>query len=250
MLDVRIDAIKPDELEERLLDFVRDGQQHAIFTPNPEILLLARKDPSFKRVLNSSSLNLPDGVGLVIASRLLGEDQIRHRLTGVDTLELLAKIAAKEGKKLYLLGGDPGIAGETAAVLKARHPELEVYADEGGPMRFEDGHWHMIPAIITSIQDQKPDILAVALGQGKQERWIHDHLRKLPSVSIAIGVGGAFDYICGSVARAPRWMRQLGLEWLWRLILQPSRIRRIFKAVMVFPIVVIYDKIGRRRGNS
>ncbi len=243
MLGVRIDPVNPKELEEKLLGFLQDGEQHAIFTPNPEILLLAHKDKGYRHLLNQSALNIPDGTGLVLASLFLGEDNVRHRITGVDTLGLLAKIAAHEHKKCYLLGGDPRIAEQTAAVLNVKYPELEIYADEGGPIDYHDGHWHMNPAIIASIQDKKPDILAVALGQGKQEQWIHDHLKLLPSVSIAIGVGGAFDYISGSVARAPEWMRNLGLEWLFRLILQPGRIRRIFKAVVVFPIVVIWDKM-------
>ena len=235
-LNVKIDSLKKSELAIVLGSLLTDGKQHTIFTPNPEMLVMASRDVSFRQILNESDVNVADGFGLVLACRLL-ERQKLDRMTGVETLELLAELCAREGKELMLLGGAPGVAQKAAEKLN------HVCSLEAGIVRFDDNGWHMDIMVLERIRSEAPDVLAVALGHGKQERFIHDFLKELPSVRIAIGVGGAFDYLSGTVPRAPHLVRKMGLEWLYRLIREPKRLPRIWTAVVVFPWLVIRAKL-------
>ena len=148
---------------------------------------------------------------------------------GVDFVGDFCKICEKESKSVYFLGGRDGIAQKTADRLKKRFPDLKISGWLDGGINLKD--------CCKLIKSASPDVLFVALGAPRQEKWIYDNLREIPSVKLAIGVGGAFDFISGNVKRAPKFMRRLGLEWLWRLIIQPWRVRRIFNAVIVFPIL-------------
>ena len=229
ILGVRVDAIDQHELEGQIRSFFASPKAHKVFTPNAEMLLLAHRDQAFRACLNQGDLNLADGFSL-----LLMNTEITHRMTGVDTLELICQLAAEEGKRVMLFGGDVGIAEKAAEKIKNRYPKLVIKGfDPGTPF---------VPSI-DQINSFAPQVLAVALGHGKQEHFICSILKELPSVKVAIGVGGALDYLSGKVRRAPIWMRKIGLEWLYRLIRQPQRIGRIFNAVVVFPLVVIWDRI-------
>lgn len=247
LLGVIIDSLTRAEARQQMQRFLRDGEQHYIVTPNPEFLLLARRDPEFQMLLNNADLALPDGVGLFFAARMFGM-RIHERITGVAFVHIICEEAASQGKRIFFLGGKGESSTKAAAKLQESFPMLQVVGAKSGGVieRIAAGHWrYEDTSVLATIQKAKPDILFVALGQGKQEKWIADNLTALPSVKIAMGVGGAFDYIAGTASLPPAWMRGLGLEWLWRLIHEPWRWRRIVNAVIVFPIIVLYERFKK-----
>ena len=245
-----MDAIKKDQLEGKLRSFLAEGGLHKIFTPNAEIILAAQRDEAFKEVLNKGDLNIADGFGVVLVDRFLTRldtncvHQTVDRITGVDTLELLCQIASDEGKSVLFYGAGPGVAEKAAEVMRKRHIGLKIEGIDPGQIADT-----IVPHSFLE-QVSNIDILAVALGHGKQEHFICSALNNAPGLKIAIGVGGALDYISGNVQRAPVWMRNIGFEWLYRLIQQPERIGRIANAVIVFPLVVIWDRINRIKGEK
>lgn len=233
ILNIRLDDLSDQELVQLLTNWLKGNEQKIIVTPNPEFLLLARHDKEFADILNQANLSLPDGFGLKLVSH------IKHRHTGVDTLEQLAKFSTD----MCLLGSSEN-ATIAAEIFRHSNPELKISIVDPGLIA--DGG-NISEGIIEEINKNSPKILAVGLGQGKQERFITKNLPRLPSVRLAIGVGGAFDMISGKKPRAPRFMRQIGLEWLWRLIIEPKRWQRIARAVIIFPIIVFWDKIMKRK---
>lgn len=201
---------------ERLVD---EGATHLVATVNPEFVMRAQRDREFARVLESAALCLPDGMGVVWAARRQG-CALRETVSGVDLVQPLAAMCARRGFKLFLVGAGPGVAGELAARLRAANPPLEVASHSGGPDPAQDAE------TLKLIHEHGAQVLLVAFGAPAQELWI-DRLRERLGVGVAIGVGGAFDYLTGRVPRAPGWMRRAGLEWLFRLVRQPWRIRRM-----------------------
>jgi N-acetylglucosaminyldiphosphoundecaprenol N-acetyl-beta-D-mannosaminyltransferase len=244
VLGIKIDALSLAEAREKVRIFLSSIGQHTIFTPNPEILVKAQKDEYFKYSLNKSDLNLCDGRGIQFVSK-----QKIERITGVDFMLEICQIAEMEKKTVYLLGsGSDGVVKKTAENLINKFPNLKVAGWGRGPVikesdvsiqKFNNSTGLIMDAgenanILENINKAKPDILFVAFGMGKQEKWIIENLAKIPSVKIAMGVGGAFDYISGSVKRAPLLLRKIGLEWLYRLVKQPRRVVRIWNATVKF----------------
>lgn len=216
VLGVKIDDVTQDEATQKIINWVKTGGKHYIVTPNPEFIVACQTDSEFKEIINKSDLSIPDGVGL----RLTGK--VTNRVTGTDLMFALIDTAAKEGFSVGLLGGKNGVALKSAEVLRTKYPNLKItLAHEGGEVSF-DG---MVQTSLSVGYMPPTDILFVAFGHGKQEKWIAQNLRQIP-VKVAMGVGGALDYISGNVPRAPKFLRQIGLEWLFRLILQPWRIKR------------------------
>ncbi len=253
--------------------------RHKIFivTPNPEFIIFAKENPWFKAILKKADLAIPDGVGLVWASRFLarkentsevkhrlrhegtseveqGGESIKERISGTDLMQDLCRLAAKKGWTVYLLGGRTGVAKKALAVLKKRYPRLKGWAETGptledtpgvkqglGPENtpgvkpsaghLRGGKW------VERINQKSPTFLFVGMGMGKQEKFIADNWKKL-DVKLAMGVGGAFDYLSGEIPRAPRWIRNLGLEWLYRLIREPWRWRRHLRLIKFVQLVV------------
>ncbi len=230
-------------VREALRSYLESDRQYYVVTPNPEMVVRARRDKEFREILNGADLAIADGVGLQHAASL-NRDKWPPRITGNDVMQMLAEICAGSGKKIFLLGGEKNdVAKKSADLLKEKYPTLEIGHDPAGPVYFEHGEWHMNPAVIDRLKEFEPDCLLVALGHGKQERWITKFMPHLPSVKVAVGIGGAFDYLAGAVERAPEAMRSVGLEWLFRLYKEPKRFKRIMNAVLVFPILVIWSKI-------
>jgi N-acetylglucosaminyldiphosphoundecaprenol N-acetyl-beta-D-mannosaminyltransferase len=237
MLGIPIDAVTRLNAIEMARGLLNTPGQHLITTPNPEMLVDASRDTAFAVALKSADLALADGIGLVIVSRLLGR-AIPSRISGTDFVDDLAELAARVGKTVFLLGGEgERVAERTAEILKQRHPGLKIAGALSGVRVFwEDAQTPRIEGdALVKLKAAAPDILLVAFGHRKQELWIQKNLVSLPSVRLAMGIGGAFDFIAGDVRRAPSVMRKLGLEWLWRLIIQPWRVKRIWKAVVTFP---------------
>ncbi|TAN32617.1 glycosyltransferase [bacterium] len=203
----------------RIDSLVEGGGRHLVATVNPEFVMRAHADREFARVLESADLCLADGIGVVWAARRQG-CEMSEPVTGVDLIPPLAATCARRGYRLFLLGAAPGVAAELATLLKAQHPGLDVAAHSGSPDPASDTE------TLALIHAHHAQVLLVAYGAPKQELWI-DRLQEKLGVAVAIGVGGAFDYLTGRVPRAPAWMRSAGLEWLHRLVHQPWRIRRM-----------------------
>ncbi len=208
-----------------------------ICTVNPEFIVDAQRDGGFAAVLRRASLCVPDGVGVLWAARRAGVI-LRERVTGSDGIYRICERAAARGWRVYFLGAAPGIAERTAQALQARYPGLAVAGTYSGSPAAVG--W---PEIERRLADSAPDILFVAYGHPRQDLWIDARLAQLPA-AIAIGVGGAFDFVAGVAPRAPRWMRRLGIEWLHRLITQPWRWRRMLK-LPVFVGMVLLDSQKR-----
>jgi len=250
ILGVKINSLTTDEALTKAQGFLATKKQSIIFTPNPEMLVDAQGDSYFKKVLNSADLNLSDGFGI----RLMSGGKIK-RVTGVDFVLALCELAARENKSVYLLGsGSKEVLEKTSKNLQNQFKGLRIAGSHPGPkidfLLVEDQNRIICESeandeAIHDIIMTAPDILMVAFGHNKQEKWIYQNLASLPSVRIAIGVGGSLDYISGKIKRAPCFLRKIGLEWLYRLMAEPWRFKRIFKAVIQFPLCVIGDKVSR-----
>ena len=227
VLGVRVDCLDMQATLDRIDQLVGGGGSHLVATVNPEFIMRARRDPEFARVLESADLCLADGTGVVWAARRQG-CTFSAPVTGTDLVPPLAALCAKRGFRLFLLGADPGVADDLAARLRVEHPELAVAAHVGSPDPSAD------EATLSLIRAHRAQVVLVAFGAPKQELWI-DRLKDRAGVAVGIGVGGAFDYLTGRVPRAPLWMRRAGLEWLFRLVRQPWRVRRM----AVLPVYAI-----------
>lgn len=238
ILGVRVDNVNYNQALSLIESFIESRTPHQVVTVNPEFIVAAQSDEDFRTILNASSLALPDGVGLLWAARLLGHP-LQERVTGVDTLQRLAALAARKGYRLFLLGAAPGVAVETAARLCQTYPGVTIVGTHAGsPAPAEEDE------IVRLIQRARPDILFVAYGAPAQDKWIARNLERL-GVPVAMGVGGAFDFISGRAKRAPRWVQRLGLEWLHRLCHQPWRWRRML-ALPKFVWLVIRERLAKR----
>lgn len=243
---VPIDPVTFDEAILRTEEMLSDGGQHFIVTPNPEMAVKAAKDGEFSRILWTSDLALADGYGLILMANISGR-KVPEVVTGVDFALSLAGICEQENCSVYLLGGGKGIAKKVSERLKSYYPKLKIVgAESGGRIRYDHGEWRQDAGLPERIRRAKPDVLMVALGHGKQERWIRDHLNLFPEVKLAIGIGGAFDFISGRVRRAPKLLRKTHLEWCWRLMRQPWRVFRILTAVIIFPLLVVHLLLRRK----
>lgn len=211
LLDVTIDALTLPQAVDRAKAFIQAGGFHHIVTPGPEFLLEATAHARFRKILNQADLALPDGMGVVIGSRLTGQ-RLRHRVPGVDFVEALLDQADVHGWSVFLYGGRHPVAEQAAEKIQRRWRHLKIVGLESETR----GAWSKIPTshVVERIHLAKPDILLVALGAPKQELWIDRHRTALHEVKVAIGVGRTFEYLAGTVKRAPAHIRRLGLEWL------------------------------------
>ncbi len=238
ILGIKIDNLGKTEVLKKIDDFLSDGRQHHLVTANPEMVVAAGKDEKFLEILNKADLTVPDGFGLILAARYLRQP-LQERITGVDLMLDICQIAEQKNCSVYLLGGEEGISKRAAEKIVKKFPRLRVAgAESGGKMEISDFRFQ-ISDLIKKINNAEPNILFVALGAGKQEKFIAENLDKMSSVKIAMGVGGAFDFISGKIKRAPKWMRKIGLEWLWRLFIEPWRLKRILTATIKFSWLVI-----------
>ncbi len=236
ILGVRVDDVTNGETLELIGDFVNSGGKHQVATVNPEFIMEANRNPEFFRTLNSTSLSFPDGIGIVYASRLYGAP-FRERVAGIDIVQELARISVTRGFTMFFLGAGPGIADRAADILKKNSPGARIVGTWGGsPSPKEEKE------ICARINAVKPDILLVAYGAPKQDLWISRNLHRL-EVSVAMGVGGTFDFITGESRRAPGWVRRSGFEWLHRLGSEPWRWRRML-ALPRFAVRCVFDSLS------
>lgn len=218
ILGVKIDDVNMAEALVIVEKWIWNPGKHYIVTPNPEMIIAAQKDPAFKKILNNADLSIPDGSGLKLSGK------IKNILAGTDFMEELVKLVSEKGFTTGFLGGRDGVAKKCSECLLQKYPKLEVSFASGD----------------TNAKIPPCDLLFVALGHIKQEKWIALNLNKIP-VHVAMGVGGAFDYLSGNVLRAPKRVRGLGLEWLFRLIVQPWRIKRQLALLKYLWLLLSYD---------
>lgn len=279
ILDVTIHPLTKKELLKKIIFFLKDGQQHYIVTTNSEFLALANRDAKFKKILNLADLSVADGSGIIWASHFLDRPvevskafplkqqkiyrrrkirnqalftlawaffnprsiytKIPERLSGSDVVLDICQILSENDFSLYILGGEGETPVAAKFALEKMYPDLIISGIKGGFPK------DSIPddVLVESVNKAKPDVLFVALGHPHQEKWIFNNLDKMPSVRLAIGVGGSMDFISGKLKRAPLFMRKLNSEWLFRLIQEPRRWRRIKTAVYEFPKMVYREKI-------
>lgn len=243
LLGVRIDQITKKQALDRAAGFLLGEASHTIFTPNPEMLVAARKYPWLREILNKGNLNLCDGIGTALFLKT-------ERITGIDFMLDLCALAEREQKSIYLLGsGNEIVIEKTKERLKEKFSNLNIVGSHPGPIIYlsnnpiiKDGDKKINEMMINNIQIKNPDILFVAFGHSKQEWWTDTYLKELPNIKIAMGVGGAFDMLAGKQKRAPKWLRVMGMEWLWRLCTEPHRFLRIMTAVIVFPFLVLRER--------
>lgn len=221
ILNVPIHPITMPQTVSLVQQWMQEPHLHQITTINPEFVMAAQQDEPFCQVLQTAQLCLPDGIGLVWASHWYAQ-KLPERVPGSELVYLLAEKAAQQGWRLFLLGAAEGVAAEAGRILQQRYPGLIIAGSySGSPSPDENDQ------IIQQINDSRANLLYVAYGAPKQDLWIARNRQNLAHVRVAMGVGGALDFITGKTTRAPQWMQQLGLEWLHRLYKQPWRWRRM-----------------------
>lgn len=230
ILGVEIDNLNLGEVVEVIDNMVQRDETGLIVTANPEIVMLAKRDRGFMECLEGAKIVTADGIGIVIAARVLGSP-LKQRVTGIDLVTSLFERAKKDKYRFYLVGAKPGVAEKAAANIKQRFPWVEIVG-------IHHGYFQDDSQIIEDIKGKKPHILLAALGMGRQERWIREKIQSI-GVPVSIGVGGSFDVFAGEAKRAPIWMQRAGLEWLYRLILQPSRIGRMLQLPKFLAEVIV-----------
>jgi N-acetylglucosaminyldiphosphoundecaprenol N-acetyl-beta-D-mannosaminyltransferase len=240
ILGIRIHNIGALETTDRLEEMAMSSEPHHVVTINPEYVMIAQQNREFRQVLNDADLALPDGAGLLWASRVVGRP-LQARVTGIDTVEAFAARAARRGFRLFLLGAADGVAEKAARRLQQKYPGLIIAGTySGSPSADEEEE------ICERILAAKTNVLLVAYGAPRQDLWIARNLKRL-GVQVAMGIGGTLDFIAGVSIRAPRWMREHDLEWLYRLIREPYRWRRML-TLPKFVVAVLQEKRMRRVG--
>ncbi|MCL2376051.1 MAG: WecB/TagA/CpsF family glycosyltransferase [Defluviitaleaceae bacterium] len=235
ILNVVFDNVLPQQAVTEALSFLDDEGPRVIFTPNPEMVMLARKDDEFASFLNSADLIIPDGIGIVYASRLTA-NKIAQRVPGIELLLDIFDSVKDTNCSFYFLGAAPGVADAAAVKMQEKFPGLNICGSHHGYFGEDED-----AAIIAEINTAKPDIVLVGLGFPRQEKWIFQYKNQIDA-KIFIGVGGSFDVLSGKLRRAPKFFQKLGLEWLFRLLRQPSRLWRQ-RVLAKFMLLVIYKKI-------
>ena len=240
---VEIDQYNFDEVLEQIVNHVVAGKDPAyVVTPNAMHILSLQTDAPFREIYRQAFLVVPDGVSLLWSAKFLNTP-LNGRVNGTDLFEQLCAVAAKKGLKVFLLGGREGAADTAKEILEARHPDLKIVGTHCPPYGFESQSAELA-LINAKIKATKPDLLFVGLGAPKQEKWIAANYQEL-AVPISVGIGVSFELVANMVSRAPVWMQKTGLEWLFRLIVEPSRLwKRYVIGNPLFILLVLKQRLG------
>jgi len=245
IMSVPFGNLSKDEYKKRVEERLCKGKRTIIFTPNPQMLLGARKNYEIQKILQKSDINLPDGAGIVIASKIL-RSPIKETVCGIDFAEDILALAKEQGLSVFLLGGKEGHADEAKAALQKKFPTLNFCGTHHGYFK---KHGQENEAVIKKIIAEAPDIIFVCFGFPEQEKWIAENVPHLPSCKLAAGLGGSIDVWSGHVKRAPACFRKMRLEWLWRAAREPRRMR-IFFDIPLFLFYVFKEKSKKTKGDS
>lgn len=234
IMDVPIHNVTMEKATEVVVEFLNSDKPHTVFTPNPEIIMEAQKDHELMKCLKTASLVVPDGIGVVIASRLLKVQRLPERVGGFDLMQNVLNKIKGTNIRVYFLGSKPGVAQQAAKNMEKKYPGLQIVGTRDGYFRPEEEK-----ELINEIKELEVDFLLVGLGAPRQEKWISQHIEEL-GVKVAAGVGGSLDVMAGVVKRAPEIYQKLNLEWFYRLITNPKRAKRMlnlpifgFKVIML-----------------
>ncbi len=241
ILGVSFDINTKETARMQTVKFLSQRKNARIFTPNAEILYKASRQPSLCRLLNSADLCLPDGIGVIAASRILSKP-LPRRITGIDTAEWVLEYAAAHGLSVFLLGGKPNVAERAKQKLIKRFSGLDICGTHHG---YFDTEGKENQAVLYKIKKARPDILFVCLGFPRQEKWIVSNTPSLPFLRLSMGIGGSLDVWSGDVKRTPKPIQKIGLEWLWRAAAEPSRLHRL-PALGAFAVRVMATKHQKR----
>lgn len=242
ILGVEIDNITIDEAGQITKKLIENSNKscEVIVAPNVEFIMAAQKDKEFFDILNSAKLATPDSVGVEIAAKLQ-KKPLKQRIPGQAYFRKVLEVGEKEGWTFYLLGGKGDTVNRAIENIKKIYPDLKIVGSHEGFFD-EDSE----ETVIEEINNLQPNVLFVAMGAPAQEKWIYNHKNEL-KVDVAAGQGGTFDYEAGNIRRAPKWIQKIGIEWLWRLILQPSRIGRMI-VLPIYLLKVVFTK-DMTKGN-
>lgn len=239
LLGIPITISSKEEIVAFIEEKLATRRQTIIFTPNPEIMVEAKRDPAFASILSQADVNLPDGKGVALA---LGVPVV----TGRDFMLTVLAIVAKQKGSVFILCGSHRVLAQTLVRAKEEHPHLHI-SGSVGPVVSKDGkptaaqEKVLEKQILDELKNTKPTVILVGFGAPKQEKWIIEHSSLLPKSSF-MAVGGSFDYYAREKALPPTWMGKLGLEWLWRLIHEKGHLSRVIRALLLFPILIVWTK--------
>ncbi|MCA1320482.1 WecB/TagA/CpsF family glycosyltransferase [Bacillus tianshenii] len=216
-LGVDVSTYNYEQLSSILMENIDKQKKSFLVAINPEKIMKAQEDEELRQLLNRADYQIPDGIGVILASKLK-KGNIQSRVTGIDMMLTLCDVATKNGKKIFMYGGKPGVADKAKVELEKQFPGIQIVGTLNGYEKDEQ-------VIIERINEHKPDIIFVALGSPTQEYWIVNHMDKVTPM-IFQGVGGSYDVISGNLKRAPEAFQKMGLEWFYRLIKEPWRFKR------------------------
>ncbi len=229
ILGVEFDPLTPDMALSHLVKGIEQGGQEYVVTPNPEFVYACRQDPALRPLLNNAGLCVPDGVGIIYAAKILKTPPLQ-RIPGIELGEALLAWAAQHGRTVFLLGAKPGVAETAAQKLQQNYPGLAVVGTQ-------DGYFTDDAPVVAKIADSGAEIVLVCMGFPRQERFMAQNL-EASGARVMLGLGGSLDVFAGTVRRAPEFYRKAGLEWLYRLLKEPSRIGRMMKLPVFLWIVI------------
>ena len=236
ILGVKVNNITVEEAGEETKKLINESNKSCkmIFAPNTEFIMRAQKDKEFFDILNESSLSTPDSVGVELAAKKMNTP-LKERIPGQKYFRKILEVGEKEGWSFYILGGKGDTPDRAIDNIKTIYPNINIVG-------FNEGYFEKKSEqdVINEINELKPNVLIVALGAPKQEKWIYKHKDEL-KVDVACGQGGTLDYEAGNIKRAPEKIQKLGIEWLWRLFKQPSRIKRML-VLPVFFLKITFTK--------
>ena len=238
VLGVGFDDIAIGQAVALAYDMIRSGKKAYVVTPNPEIVWICRRNEPLRTAIDGAKLVLPDGIGVILGARILGTPLQCGRVPGIDFASALIQKLSESGGSVFLFGAKPGFAEEAGMRLKEMYQGLVI----AGAM---DGYFGDDASVVEKVNSANPDLLLVCLGAPKQELWIAENIGKL-NVPLCAGLGGAIDVFSGRVKRAPAFFQKLGLEWLYRIVRDPRRLKRSLK-LPLFVLAVIIRRLSPRK---
>jgi N-acetylglucosaminyldiphosphoundecaprenol N-acetyl-beta-D-mannosaminyltransferase len=242
ILGVKVHTVTMDTALEQVRRFIREGGPHHLVTADTSCIMKAREDPALRDLINAADLVTPDGAGVLWTAKVL-DLPLSERVSGVDLTDRMCALAAQEGYRVYFLGAAPGVAEKAARVLQEKYPGLPVAGARDGYFQPQEED-----TVAEQIRAARAQMVFVALGIPKQEQWIQRHQERV-GAAVYMGIGGSFDVISGNLPRAPLWMQRNGLEWLYRVLLEPRRIVRL-TALPLFVLIVTWDRLKRMRDKG
>jgi N-acetylglucosaminyldiphosphoundecaprenol N-acetyl-beta-D-mannosaminyltransferase len=234
VLGVQFDDTTVEQAASRSIELMQSGGKAYVVTPNPEIVWLCRRNEALRAAINSAALVLPDGIGVILGARILGSPLRGGRVPGIEFAAALLEKMAESGGSVFLLGAKPGIAEEAGLRLAEKHKGLVIAGTA-------DGYFSDDGPVVDRINAVCPDLVLVCLGSPRQELWMSENFGRL-NTSLCAGLGGSLDVFAGKAKRAPAFFRKLGLEWFYRLLREPRRIKRMIK-LPLFVLAVAYKRI-------